>query len=181
MITPKKNSATDSRADLMPTNSAPPLQVYCPHCRQLTNHIQTYDIPVVLFALIYVAWSWDPQKVFGCPPCARQQLRLRAVMSTLMANLLCFIPLSIIIRNLMLSYADTRPTIPVEYEYLVRLGPAEVVDQKQEAAARRKRLFIILIILAIVGACLVFLLPELTDGQDPRQEKVPVGPIPMWK
>jgi hypothetical protein len=118
-----------------------------------------------MFAIVYFAWSNQGQQVVGCPPCVRKQLRIHALVSLVMANVLFIIPVPIILLRIWDSHTDREPSIPVEYHHLANLPPPNQTTRASEARARRKRLFVVLLILALVGACLVFLLPTLADGR----------------
>jgi hypothetical protein len=131
---------------------------------KMTDHIQVFNYPVVIFAFVYIALSWSTQRVFGCPPCARKQLWHHALLSLIMANLLCFIPLSVIAASLFQSHNDTQPRIPPEFEDLAKLQSEAGIDKQREAALRRKRLLIVFLVLAIVLCVVMFILPALTEG-----------------
>lgn len=142
--------------------SGTPTQVRCPHCCRMTNHIQIYEYPFIIFAFAYVVWSWNLQRVFGCPPCVRRKLYRQALVSVVIANILCPIPLLVILVSIRESFRQTKPFIPHEFEYLANTPPANPLAQQREAQARRKRLLAVLIILAVMAVFLVFVLPAVS-------------------
>jgi len=130
---------------------------------RMTDHIQSYRHPFVVFAIVFFSVDGTGQTVFGCPKCVRKRLRENMLVSLLIANVLCWIPIPVIVLQLQASHLDTHPSIPPEYWYLARLPLPNRAARVQEERARRKRLWVILFILAIVIAALVFVMPVLAD------------------
>lgn len=139
-----------------------PARVYCPHCGRLTDHIQVFEYPVIVFAFVYFAWSGAAQRVFGCPVCVRQRLRTHALINVVTANFFCWIPLTAILMSIRESHRQQQPVIPREFAYLARAKPPDASAKAREAKARRKRL-VVVVVLAILAAFLVFVLPAVSQ------------------
>src|SRR5438552_1500905 len=101
--------------------SSKPLRVTCPRCGKKTSCIQSYDIPIVVFILLYTAWTYE--RVFGCPRCVRSTIFKRMLLSIPLTNLFCWIAVPWHLLYIVSSLATERPGIPPEYAGLAVFEP----------------------------------------------------------
>jgi len=128
-------------------------EVTCPLCGCRTNHIQAYEIPVVVFLLVYVIWRSDT--VAGCPRCVRISLWRQFWVSIPAANFLFPIVGPMIFRKINASDEAIVPSIPLEYHAWADVPATQASDWTGAGSGRRRRL-VIAVALVLVAAVLMF-------------------------
>jgi hypothetical protein len=140
-----------------PPPPAPVLEVTCPVCGGRTNHIQAYEIPVVVFLLVYVIWG--RATVAGCPRCVRASLWRQFWVSVPAANVLFPIVGPLIFRQISASDEAIVPTIPPEYHGWADAPSGPVSDWTGTRGRRGFRLVIALALVACMAAIMFVVLP----------------------
>ena len=149
----------------------------CPRCRKRTDRILVYNVPMIVFLVVYVVWNVE--RVVGCPHCVRKALALRTLACIPLTNLFCWIALPVQVFYLASSFASTKPGIPPEYAHLIDAVPDVAKPQwKGNPDGRALRLMVALLILAIVVAA-TFLLPLLL-GNRPGGKRAQTQPLWDW-
>ena len=136
------------------------LHALCPRCRQATDCIQAYDIPVGIFALFFFGRS--KQRIVGCPPCVRQSLLKYLFLSIPLANIFCWLYIPAYLGLMSASHTSEHPGVPAQYQYLIGMRPEDFQENQGARPGGWQRVLVVVLILAVVICAALFLLPALT-------------------
>ena len=130
---------------------AAPLTVICPCCGKPTERIKSFEVPVVVFLVLYVVWSYE--RITGCPPCVRSSLLRRMLLSIPLANFAFLVVGPWLSFCYLATYATDRPGVPPEFHHLANAPPPPTVDDAWmgDARGRRRRLIVILLVFACLA------------------------------
>jgi hypothetical protein len=137
----------------------PPREVTCPLCGGRTNHIQVYEVPVVVFLLVYVMWRHAT--VAGCPRCVRATLWRQFWVSLPAANILFPVVGPLIFSKVSASDEAVVPSIPPEYHPWADVPSAPVAEWAGAGRGRGLRLAIALALVVAVSAAVFGILPSI--------------------
>jgi hypothetical protein len=136
----------------------PVAEVTCPGCFRQTDRVHAFDVPVVIFGVVFVGRS--NETVAGCPRCVRRRLWRRLLVSIPAANLLFPVVAPFILWSLMLSHSDEGPVIPPEYRDWANLSPPPP-EPSPPAGRREKRLLAAFAVVLVVAVLLFLVLPRV--------------------
>jgi hypothetical protein len=139
----------------------PVLEVTCPLCGQRTNHIQAYEVPIVVFLFVYVIWGHGT--VAGCPRCVRSSLWRQFWVSLPASNILFPIVGLLIFRQISASDESIVPVIPPEYHGLAGLEVQPAGEWSGQRSGRGLRLLVALGIVICVAVTVFIVLPLLVQ------------------
>jgi hypothetical protein len=141
-----------------PSGTGPIREVTCPRCWLRTDRVQSFEAPVVLFLIAYVAWTHE--RVAGCPRCVRARLWQLFWLSILAANLLFPLVGTLILWDIHASQRKDLPGIAPDFAQWAHLTPPPQVEPTN-VGGKVVRLVITLLILAAVVVVMFVALPRL--------------------
>lgn len=139
-------------------NVGPVLEVTCPRCACRTDRVQSFEVPVVLFLLAYIVWTYE--RVAGCPACVRKRLWQLFLLSIPMANIFSPIVGTLILWDIGASRRSDKPGIPQEFHAWAQLSPPSAVEPGSKPG-RTMRLLIALLIIVVAIVAVFVVLPRL--------------------
>lgn len=139
--------------------ATPIREVTCPRCGRRTDRVQAFEVPVVVFLLVYIVWTHE--RVAGCPECVRARLWRLFLLSIPMANVFFPIVGALIQGDIRESHRTDEPGIPPEFHGWARLSP-HTEAKPDSARGRVVRLLVALVIIGIAVAVVFVVLPRLT-------------------